>query len=251
MASTRQGWKKMACISPLISLLLFTVIYTSRAVLLFGLVCFISIHLLNIARQEKYRRLPVKWLLAGFAMVGLGLAIFVFSQAQRMGINVVDGKRLTFVFDYLKVWFAGNISSFCIWYDQSMGIANPLMGKSTFAGMAEWMGLGERKLGIYDTAYDVSGKMEFSNVFTLFRFLIDDFGWMPTFVLLVLTGFIAGRLYVHHIEGNRMATALLAGIMIELNFSFITSIMAYNSVLIAFFLFLGLRFILTPVQRYG
>jgi hypothetical protein len=93
--------------------------------------------------------------------------------------------------------------------------------------------------------------MEFSNVFTLFRFLIDDFGWMPTFTLLVLTGFIAGRLYIHHIEGNRMATALLSGIMIELNFSFITSIMAYNSVLIAFFLFLGLRFILTPVLRYG
>lgn len=251
LSGSKSWWKKAACLSPLFSLLLFTIIYTSRAVLLFGLVCFVTVHLLNVARQEKYRHLPLKWLIAVIGIAVFGLAIFVFSQAQRMGIDVIHGGGITFVFEYLKVWFAGNISSFCIWYDQSMGVVNPSMGKSTFAGMAEWLGLGQRKLGIYDTAYDVSGKMEFSNVFTLFRFLIDDFGWIPTFVILVFTGFIAGRLYTHHMEGNRMATALLAGIMIELNFSFITSILAYNSVLIAFLLFLSLRFVLTPVQRYG
>lgn len=243
--------KKLVCLSPLLSLLLFTIISTSRAVLLFGLVCFISVHLLNIARHSKYKNVPVKWLIGGLGIAFFGLVIFVFSQAQRMGIDVVHGGGISFVFNYLKVWFAGNISSFCIWYDQSMGIIEPSWGKSTFAGMAEWMGLGERKLGIYDTAYDVSGKMEFSNVFTLFRFLIDDFGWITTFFFLNCAGFIAGKLYDHHLSGSRIATALLAGIMIELNFSFITSILAYNSVLIAFLLFLSLRLILTPVRSYA
>jgi oligosaccharide repeat unit polymerase len=233
----RGALKKIIYTAPLIGLFLFSLIYTSRAVLLFGLFPFISAISISAPEKSSGKTIPIKWIFTAISLAVAGLGLFVVSQSLRMGISLSRVEGLSVVLDHLKVWFAGNISSFCIWYDHTPTLSNHGFGRNTFAGIAEWLGLGQRQLGIYNIAYDVSGKMEFSNIYTLFRFIADDFGWIGSIVLLFSIGITAGFLMRKIQEGNRLATALLTGLLVELNFSFITSIFAYNAVLISWLLF--------------
>jgi oligosaccharide repeat unit polymerase len=226
----------------LVPLFIFSLVYTSRAVFLFGLFIFLPTWLLFQASKFHYSKaqFPVKWIygsVLGFVFV---LSLFMVSQALRMGIDHVNEASFDRIFSYLRVWFAGNISSFCMWYDQPDVSPLNAYGGFTFAGLSEAIGLGQRQAGIYNLGYDVSGKLEISNIYTLFRFVADDFGWIGSFVFFLTLGSISKLLYRSFLAGSYISLAILCGIYCLLLFSFITSILAYNSILFAWICFIGI-----------
>jgi oligosaccharide repeat unit polymerase len=235
-ANIRQKIQVFLIIMPI---LIFTIFYTARSTLLFMLVIiggsYFAFRPLYLKNQPiLFNRKNVVYGLLG--LVGI-FSIFLFSQAARMGLNVFSLRQLTFLSEYLKVWFSGNVSGFCSWFDVSYNPCQSNSGFHTFAGMSEWFGLGQRKLGIYDTAIDVNHKMAFSNIYTLFRFIIDDFGLIGSFVFFLLFGFASKFFYVNSIKGNWTSAALLSGIFTMLLFSFTCSVFAYNSILISWIIF--------------
>lgn len=116
------------------------------------------------------------------------------------------------------------------------------MGGATFAGLNEWLGGEARDLGIYNKAIDLNGHMQFSNVYTLFRFLIDDFGLTGTVLIWFLLGIFCRAMYNRILNGDFIAAAVHSGIFAWMLFSFITSILAYNTVLFAWMIFVLITF---------
>jgi oligosaccharide repeat unit polymerase len=141
-----------------------------------------------------------------------------------------------------KVWFSGNVSAYSIWYDQIRNNEYSF-GRYTLGGISEWLGFSYREVGVYTNSFDVNGKMSFSNIYTLFRFLIDDFGKGGCLIILFMLGYICKKLYSQCVNGNLVSVSVLSGIYSLLLFSFIASAWAYNSVLMAWFVFVFLIFI--------
>ncbi|MFM2285297.1 MAG: hypothetical protein RLZZ543_794 [Bacteroidota bacterium] len=226
-------------------LLGFTVVYTARATFLFGFLFFVASLLMSIAGKGNINATlltpkNIRWLLVSAVSIVL---IFLSTQLLRSGDGSVGMDKLKAVSNHLRVWFSGNLSGYSYWYDLVAGEEAPKAGMS-IAGLVELSGGGTRKPGIYQVAYDASGHQEWTNIFTLFRYLMDDLGIVGTLLLLALLGWISTALYQRVKSGSLVAIGLLSGIIAALLFSFVTSIMAYNTVLFAwigFSLFLSLQ----------
>ena len=147
-------------------------------------------------------------------------------------IEEAKSGQLAFLANYLRVWFSGNISGFCAWLTMSYDTVYN-KGFISLAGLSEWFGVLHRKVGIYDIAIDVNKKMEFSNIYTFFRYIIDDFGITGSLLFFLILGFASHHFFNQSVKGNFPGAALLSGIFALLIFSFITSIFAYNSILFA------------------
>jgi len=219
-------------------LLIFTFIYTARATLLFGIILFAGTFLAAINGKEKVQRTGTNKLalLSIVLFVVFIPVIFLLTQASRMGIEKLTLNNVEYLMNYIRVWFAGNISAFSFWYDsyqaQSLG-----MGQFTFAGIFELLNLHTRQLGIYSMAYDANDRMIFTNIYTFLRFLVDDFGLLGASVFVFGLGYVSKKLSTNISGRSLISTALLGGILSFLLFSFITSVWAYNTVLFAWMIF--------------
>jgi oligosaccharide repeat unit polymerase len=233
----RSTWYRfMLLLAPVI---IFTLIYTARAVLLYQLVIILGSYLafkpMNQSRNLRLlNKRNILVLISGMFIIFL---VFLFSQALRMEIGTLGAAQIKMLSGHLRVWFSGNVSAFSLWFDNPPDTAKVLPGSYTFGGLTEVLQLSWRKPGVYEQTLDVSSRMEFSNIFTLFRFLIDDFGIAGSSVIIFLTGLCAGRVYSSMLYGSVISGALLAGIMTMICWSFIASILAYNSVLFAWIAF--------------
>ncbi len=215
-------------------LLGFTVVYTARATFLFGLLFFMASFLLSLAGKGHINRLLLKpgnlrWI--ALAVISLVL-IFMSTQLLRSGDCSLGADNLKAVSNHLRVWFSGNLSGYSFWFDFASGDSESSAGIS-IAGLMELIGGGVRKPGIYQVAYDASGKQEWTNIFTIFRYLMDDLGAFGTLIFMAVFGWISTRLYHRIVLGSFLAIGLLSGITALLMFSFVTSVMAYNTVLFA------------------
>ncbi len=217
----------------ILPILLFTVFYTARSTLLFMLVIIGGAYF--AFRPYFLTKDPVLFnrrnVVYGFLGVIILFGVFVISQAFRMKLNIADAGQFTFITNYLKVWFSGNISGFCSWFDVDFNPNTPSHEFYSLAGLSEWFGVAQRKAGIYDIAIDVNHEMVFSNIYTLFRFVIDDLGLSGSFLFFLFLGFASSYFFRQSKKGSLASASLLSGIIAMLLFSFITSIWAYNSIL--------------------
>jgi oligosaccharide repeat unit polymerase len=222
----------------LLPVLVFTIIYTARAVFIFAVLLFIASLLSHYILLNKKHKLFFSKRTIGFMLGGILIIpmVFLFTQAARMGISKFSVDSFGAIVEHLKVYFSGNVSAFSFWFEDHQ--AEPLRyGALTLAGLNEWLGGSARDLGIYNKAIDVNGHMQFSNVYTLFRFLIDDFGIPGTILIWFGLGIFCRWVYVRILQGDFISTAIHAGLFAWLLFSFITSIFAYNTVLFAWMIF--------------
>jgi oligosaccharide repeat unit polymerase len=225
---------KLIIASLLLPIVFFTIVYTARSVLIFMLVIIAGSYFAHkpLFVRGKPVLLSKVNLLLGLLVVASLFIVFIISQASRMDVSLTRGNHLAFLANYLKVWFSGNISGFCAWLTMPNDTiyAN---GFISLAGLSEWFGILHRKVGIYEIAIDVNKKMEFSNIYTFFRYIIDDLGITGSLIFFLIMGFLSHKFFNQSIKGKLTSAALLSGIFALLLFSFITSIFAYNSILFA------------------
>lgn len=118
-------------------------------------------------------------------------------------------------------------------------------GASTFYGICKHIGITEKNLRLYQdfVYFGRLDKTMRSNVYTLFRMLIEDFGKIGALVFLFLLGFISTKTitYIHHRKFLFLAQTLLCSIYCEILWSFATSFWAFTSLMgasvFSFFIF--------------
>lgn len=122
-------------------------------------------------------------------------------------------------------------------------------GAMTFMGIANALGLADRKLGLYrDLVYfGRLNKTSRSNVYTIFRLLIDDFGIIGALAFLFILGFISSKAvaFINQRKWLFLSQVVLVAIYSLIMWSFATSIWAYTSILCAY----GLAFIIFSILQ--
>lgn len=147
----------------------------ARAAILLGLTCWVSgyVALLCIRSRGRLHLFSAKrissLLLSAAVMVVVFLAIDGVRDSkwyQGFVIDVREQKLATYIF--------GSPAAFAGWYAHA-DAAPPLWGARTFAGEFDLLGIKSRTIGTYTATSNVTSGADATNVFTIFRGLIEDF----------------------------------------------------------------------------
>lgn len=208
------------------------------------LVCSYSYHL-SLKINIKYLIIIIG---GGFLFLGT----LFFSMILRTGeiseriVEDISNKFFTYAFGY--------VPCFEIWFDGS-NVKEYTYGAKTFFGVSNALGILERVSGIYQEwiPFGKNGFKGESNVYTVFRVLVEDFGTAPScFILMVLGGvsnIVTQNLTAkHHVVFNQVA---LSAIYAYVLWSFVTSFFAYTSYLVMFFLVFFLWHFLQTESPYA
>lgn len=178
---------------------------------------------------------------------GLFFSILFLSMMFRTGHFDSD------TFEYIKQKFVtyafGHLPVFDSWFTKNMGELDPSGGVKTFWGISNVLGLAERKQGVFsefvyfwkNINHRIPSDMG-TNVYTMFRFILEDFGFIGSFIVMFIGGIISGFswIIVKRQKNNLLFQTILIAMMFFIFMSFATSVWVYTSYIatIIFFYFL-------------
>lgn len=175
---------------------------------------------------------------ASFFAILLGFfAVLFFSMVFRTG--EVSERTILDISEKFVTYALGHFHCFDIWYT-SYEPMEYSFGTKTFMGISNVLGLEERTQGVYAEFHQIgqNGYYGISNIFTIFRSLIEDFGEVGTVVVMLLMGALT-KLSQKDLESgncvflNQVTTTAAYAYLL---WSFATSFFAYTSYIATFFL---------------
>lgn len=156
--------------------------------------------------------------------------ITFFSMMLRIG--TISASTAKIVAQKYIVYACGQVQSFDVWlghyYD---AFAEKTLGQYTFFGVLNTLGIATREQGIYSSL-----PMTSSNVFTAFRGMIEDYGILLSFVIILITGYLVGILYSRQKMGGSSKVFLLSTYFFFI-FGLFVSPWSYMSYIVAVLMF--------------
>lgn len=134
----------------------------------------------------------------------------------------------------------GHLPAFDMWYvGHEENLGELTFGGKTIYGITNTLGILSREQGVFTNMYQISPFGDETNVFTAFRFYVEDFGTLGTFLFLFFMGSVCRYLYdgfcnLRHVYLN---ATLMCTIYFYISWSFATSVFAYATY-IAMFVYL-------------
>ncbi len=248
-ALARTRAQKWLSVAPLIPAALIGTVFAARAGLLISLICWFSGLFAVRYRQTGgtyalFQRKIVLWML--MLMIS-GLVFFVAIDSVRR----FEGGSLEVTTDLprLSKYFLGAVPAFANWVHTSkeQGVT---MGAYTFAGVFDLLGIKPRQIGVYEELQTLAGG-EDTNIYTLFRGLIQDFTLPGASLFGVLLGIVAGAAGRSGSTNRGGNLLVLAGYYAFILFSPIISLFTYNGLILAWVvaaLVLGFRAHQRPLE---
>ena len=183
-------------------------------------------------------RIKTKTLIYGVLSVILLIAILLLSMMFRIGkfdldtFSEVRGKFIAYAFGHLPAfdnWF-NNIS----WQPNSL-----TLGGKLFMGITNYLGILKREQGLFQDFQQISVDGAATNVYTVFRVLIDDFGvFLCPFFCLILGTFIhCSYLKLRRLVCYKINATICVAFLFFTFWSFATSVFVYTTFIIVFLLF--------------
>lgn len=234
-AIARSRFHLLATMLTIVPAILITVTQTRRNVTLIAMVLWISGYMatrLLLGDRKVFTKERITFML--LALIAL---VLLSVGAGLIRLGTTDTTQLVYVMPKVYGAVFGHMVVFSDWIQRSgLDVGTPTLGGYTFAGPFNALGLRERLPGLFtERVLMYSG--EFSNIYTAFRPLIQDFTAPGALVVLFLVGFISGKAYRQVDKGKINSIPVLAVFYTSVLYSFVTSIWIYNSVIAAFVMF--------------
>jgi oligosaccharide repeat unit polymerase len=251
LASLPAKSARLLAFFPFVPAIFFTAVQTTRSAMLFQIVYWISAYcgmkiFINGAGEPLFTKRFI-------------LLVPIVGCAAFLGFSTVLLARHGLSLDLLApiIWprFRGDIVGHLVAFGEWLRLGkyanlDPTFGAITFGGIFEAISIRRRVLGIYEDVIDI-GLEEFAtdtNIYTVFRGLIEDFTLPGTLAILFLIGLVAGC-------GYRMAARrAVVGIPLLVSFywfalwSPIAAVTTYNSLIVAYLIF-ALSVLLCPGEK--
>jgi hypothetical protein len=188
---------------------------------------------------------------AVFVFLG-ALAVIVFfailfsSMVFRTG--EISERTITDISQKFITYALGHFHCFEMWFTTYEPTVYSY-GTKTFLGISNVIGLEDKIQGVYQEYHQIgqNGYYGISNIFTIFRSLIEDFGESGTYLVMFILGFFS-KLSLKNLISRRNIFAnqvLITAAYAYLLWSFATSFFAYTSYIatffVAYFLFMILQ----------
>ena len=215
---------------PLACALINGVVEATRAGSLISVLCWLSSFFVVRYRQSHgnyalfNRRLVVA---LGTAAV-CGFLFFLAIDSTRV---LQPGEQFEIKGDQARwdKYFFGSVPAFNGWF-HTYTQQTPALGVYTFAGIFDLLGLKTRPYGVYDDYYSVGGGEE-TNIYTLYRGLIEDFTPAGAVVFLFVIGLLAGAACRSHDRAD--AFLFQSGYYAFILYSPVISLFMYNGLVLA------------------
>lgn len=162
-------------LGPVLSASYFAMVTTQRAGMLTAIFLLFAgwvgshLYFTGAAPAVGFRRV----LVAAAAAVGL-IAAFLGIALLRIGLTSPQYVRL--VRENLSVYLFGYMPGFSHWYDAGTPTFPQAWGSASFAGVAQYVG-GSARYGQALTDWAPLGDGGQTNIYSAWRYLIEDFGW--------------------------------------------------------------------------
>lgn len=255
LASERAFKRQLVAFVSLMPALAVGVVETTKAgFIISGILMsagYFSACLVDKRRGDDPRRDGRVGAIVGVLAVAVGL-LFTAVQLGRYGYSSSNLEQVTEVVDRLRLGAVGYLGVFTPWFHAYQPGAQQLtFGASTFAGLFEVVQ--PRRAGIYSETLVIGSNGAGSNIYTIFRGLIEDFGLAGSMFFLTCTAGISGVAYVRVKQARLGWLPITVAFMATTLWSTIVNLFVYNSILVAWVLFslFVLRFSHTGASRNG
>lgn len=195
----------------------------------------------DFAHRTNLLKIGWKTVLRGTVAVLLLLGVLFVSMVLRTG--AFDRNSIQETKQKMVVYACGHLPAFDGWFEQRVGQLEPSWGVKTFYGLSNPLGLAKREQGVFKD-YVVLGKpsdkpvphLMDTNVYTLFRFLLEDFGLVGSAVFMLLIGILSGFAWmrVKRWSGQAFFQVVLMAVLFTIAWSFVGSVWAYTSYVVTF-----------------
>jgi oligosaccharide repeat unit polymerase len=164
------------------------------------------------------------------------IILMATGDALREGLlPTAAGLRGGLLTDRVKTYFCGSVPAFAIWFDDiKLSDTHAALGRYSLAGAYELIHPGTRQSGVIsETVTLATGP---TNVYTLFRYIIEDATMPGSLAVMLVLSFCSGFAYCRVREHKERWIAVLAACYAGIVFA-IGSIFNYNSILLALVLY--------------
>lgn len=178
-----------------------------------------------------------KIIYAGFAVLTF-FSILILSMMFRTG--TFDIETFELVGNKFITYALGHLPAFDIWFaHQDILTTNITLGGKIFLGITNFLGVMSRDQGLYLDFYSISKTGDETNVFTIYRLMIDDFSILGAPFFCVLLGRFGQKIYnkVRCLAQYKIYTSLLVAFYFFIFWSFATSAFVYTTYIVTFVLF--------------
>ena len=212
---------------------IYGILTGARAAILLGLTCWIGgyVSALCVRNKGELRLFTAKrftsLLLAATCILGM--------------FGAIDGVRdskwyQAFVLDFheskISAYMFGSPAAFADWYARGE-VSGTELGARTFAGEFDLLHIKTRTIGTYSELSNVVGGAEESNVYTVFRGLIEDFTSYGSMLVAACIGVVASWVYVTRSGNVRSALFGLSAFYAATLFSPLISLFSFNGASLA------------------
>jgi oligosaccharide repeat unit polymerase len=229
--SRKDGALALASLLPAI---LIALLHTTRATFILGGILWLAGNLgMRVWRDRGATRLFTPRAVAISASVGgFTLVLFCLGQVVRVGaLPTPDALFEVLVSPHLRAWFFGHLFAFSGWFEQAWDTQEMAWGGYSLAGLFDQLGLFPRAMGLYTEARELAPGVR-TNIYTVFRGLIQDFTLPGALLFLWVVGLLAARAYDRTTHGHLAWMPILIAFYAFVC-DYITSIFNYNSILLA------------------
>ncbi|HUA14859.1 MAG TPA: O-antigen polymerase [Verrucomicrobiae bacterium] len=228
-ATARRRLHKYASFMPLLPATLIGSVFAERAGLAFAVVCWLSgfFAVRYYETRGAYALFQRKLVIVMLSLVAGGLLFFVTIDTLRI-FEGGDNVELRLDTPRISKYLFGSVPAFCSWFHY-MHPEEPGWGALTFSGVFDLLGIKQREIGVYVDHVTLMGGEE-TNIYTMFRGLIEDFTLTGMCCFGILLGVVSG--YASRLR-QLGAILTLSGCYALLLFSPLISLFAYNGLILA------------------
>lgn len=204
-------WVRMTC--PLLAVLVYSAFTTERLGLLLGASFTLCGYLVaRLLRDGRFPHLTFRSVIVTLASAALLGTLFVGIAFVRVGRSDAGVQRA--VASKMEVYALGYLPAFSVWLTdyQLAGADAPLgYGTSSVAGISLLTGQSRDATRAYGDRAQITSGGATTNVYTIFRNLLLDFGRAGSALALLLWGFTTGRAYRSVLERRSPLGAVILG----------------------------------------
>lgn len=226
-SSSRKRRDRLIAVTTLLPAVFYGVLTGARAAILLGLTCWIGGYIASQCVRSRE---------TAALFTGKRLALVLFTAVCMVGMFAsIDAIRDTswsqsFVLDIheqkLSNYMLAPPAAFADWYGHA-DVSSAEWGARTFAGEFDLLHLRRRIIGRYLEKANILGT-ESTNVYTIFRDLIEDFTGFGAALLGACVGGLAGWIYSAGFRDERKALFWLSAFYAVFLFSPIGSLFSFN-----------------------
>jgi oligosaccharide repeat unit polymerase len=212
----------------------YGILTAARAAILLGLTCWIGgyVSALCVKNEGRLQLFSPKrftsLLLAAVCILGMFSAIGGVRDSRWYQAFVIDFQESK-IFAYMF----GTPAAFAEWWNVNSGISGAQWGARTFAGEFDLLRIRTRTIGAYTGMTNVVMGAEETNVYTIFRGLIEDFTPFGALLISACIGGLASWAFVTSSRSARGALFWLSAFYATFLFSPMFSLFSFNGVLLA------------------